>query len=47
MAGYQEGWGKEMNAKEHLSTYDTFISATKWGSAAIIVVLILMAFFLV
>lgn len=47
MAGFQEGWGKEMDAKEHLSTYDSFISATKWGIGAIVVALILMAFFLV
>ena len=35
MAGYQEGWGKEMDAKEHISTYDSFIAASKWGTAAV------------
>lgn len=47
MADLQEGWSKEMDAKEHLSTYDSFIWASKWGTGAIVVVLILMAFFLV
>ncbi len=46
MAGYQEDWGKEMDAKEHISTYDSFIAASKWGTAAVIVVLVLMAVFL-
>ncbi|MEP2827959.1 aa3-type cytochrome c oxidase subunit IV [Parvibaculum sp.] len=46
MAGYQEDWGKEMDPKEHISTYDTFISATKWGTAATVIVLVLMAVFL-
>lgn len=46
MAGYQEGWGKEMDPKEHISTYDLFISGAKWGTGAAIVILVLMAVFL-
>jgi hypothetical protein len=31
---------------EHERTYNFFISLTKWGTAFVIVILILMAFFL-
>ena len=46
MAGFQEGWGDEMDSREHLTTYDSFISGTKWGTGLIVLALILMAFFL-
>jgi hypothetical protein len=32
--------------KEHEKTYSLFIGMTKWGSAAVVIVLILMALFL-
>lgn len=35
-----------MDYPEHERTYDLFIGLTKWGSVAVIVVLVLMAFFL-
>ena len=40
-------WGKEMAAEEHLSTYEGFLTATKWGVIAMVVLLIGMATFLV
>lgn len=46
MAGFEENWGKEMDSKEHLGTYDGFITATKWGTGLIVLTLILMAVFL-
>ncbi|MDP2125622.1 MAG: aa3-type cytochrome c oxidase subunit IV [Parvibaculum sp.] len=42
----QDGWSEEMDVKAHLTTYEAFIAMSKWGSVAIAVVLILMAFFL-
>ncbi len=36
-----------MDYKEHVRTYDGFIKVTIWGTAAVIVLLILMAVFLV
>ncbi|MEQ8282480.1 MAG: aa3-type cytochrome c oxidase subunit IV [Parvibaculum sp.] len=42
----QDGWSEEMDVKSHLSTYEAFIGMSKWGTAAIAVLLILMAFFL-
>ena len=35
-----------MDYAEHERTYDLFIGLTKWGSVAVIVILVLMAFFL-
>ncbi|GEM_PF-4540199 len=35
-----------MNAQEHLSTYESFISMSKIGTVAIVAILLLMAFFL-
>jgi hypothetical protein len=32
---------------EHEKTYRMFVQLTKWGTAAVVVVLILMAYFLV
>jgi len=46
MAGLPEGWGKEMDAEEHLGTYQGFLAFTKWGGVAVAVLLILMAIFL-
>ncbi|MEN6542780.1 aa3-type cytochrome c oxidase subunit IV [Parvibaculum sp.] len=42
----QSGWGAEMNAEEHIGTYDAFIKGSKWGIGALVVLLILMAIFL-
>lgn len=39
-------WGPEMNADEHIGTYDAFITGTKYTGAAIVVLLVLMAIFL-
>lgn len=35
-----------MDYPEHQNTYDLFINMTKYGTAAVVVVLILMAIFL-
>jgi hypothetical protein len=40
------GWGKEMNAAEHIGTYSAFITGTKIASGLIAVLLVLMAAFL-
>jgi len=42
----QAGWGAEMNAEAHLQTYEAFVTASKWGIGALIVLLSLMAIFL-
>ena len=39
----QEGWGEEMDAQEHLATYDGFITFAKWGTLAVILVVIFLA----
>ncbi len=36
-----------MDYKAHVATYDGFLTLAKWGSGAVIVLLVLMAFFLV
>lgn len=46
MAGLPEGWGKEMDAEEHLGTYQGFLTVTKWTGIGVIIILILMAIFL-
>lgn len=46
MAENQQGWGEEMDPKAHLSTYDGFLTASKWGMGLIALTLILMAAFL-
>ncbi len=43
----QAGWGAEMNAEAHLQTYDAFVTASKWGIGALVILLALMAYFLV
>lgn len=35
-----------MNYKEHEKTYDLFLMMTKYGTVAVVIVLILMAIFL-
>lgn len=35
-----------MDYAEHEKTYELFVGLTKWGSIAVVVVLILMAYFL-
>lgn len=35
-----------MDYAEHEKTYELFVGLTKWGSIAVIVVLVLMAYFL-
>ena len=42
---YATATGNDYN--EHESTYRFFIQLTKWGTIAVIVILILMAYFLV
>lgn len=42
----QSGWGAEMAAEEHISTYESFIKGSKWGVVLMVVLLSLMAFFL-
>lgn len=40
-------WGKEMDADEHIQTYDKFIQFSKWGTiicSAIVLWLILFVF---
>lgn len=49
MSGFNDksSWGKEMNAPEHLRTYDQFLAITKWGiiiCAGIVAFLILVVF---
>jgi uncharacterized membrane protein YukC len=46
MAGLPEGWGKEMDAEEHLGTYQSFLAVTKWTGIGVIILLVLMAIFL-
>ena len=46
MAGLPESWGKEMDAEEHLTTYQGFLTVVKWTGIAVAVILILMAIFL-
>jgi len=36
-----------MDYAEHERTYDMFVGLTKWGTIAIVAILVLMAFFLV
>lgn len=40
------GWGAEMGADDHIETYQAFVSLTKWGIAALVVLLAGMALFL-
>ncbi len=40
-------WGKEMDAPEHLETWNGFMTLTKWGTISMVVLLVLMAIFLV
>ncbi|CEJ14238.1 Bacterial aa3 type cytochrome c oxidase subunit IV [bacterium YEK0313] len=35
-----------MDYAEHEKTYELFVGLTKWGSVAVVLVLILMAYFL-
>ena len=46
MAGFEEGWGKEMDSKEHLGTYGGFLTGAKLGTIGVVAILILMAIFL-
>lgn len=40
------GWGAEMQAEEHISTYNAFLTGTKVGGAILVVILVGMAIFL-
>jgi hypothetical protein len=40
------GWAAEMQADEHIGTYDGFITGAKFGVAALAGLLVLMALFL-
>lgn len=35
-----------MDYAEHEKTYELFVGLTKWGSVAVVVILVLMAYFL-
>lgn len=39
----QEGWGEEMDVQEHLATYDGFLTFAKYGTIAVIGVVIFLA----
>lgn len=39
----QEGWGEEMDAQEHLATYEGFITFSKYGTAAVALFVIFLA----
>ncbi|NIJ40523.1 hypothetical protein FHS78_000793 [Parvibaculum indicum] len=39
----QEGWGEEMDAQEHLATYESFITFSKYGTVAVALFVILLA----
>jgi hypothetical protein len=39
------GWSVEMNAEEHIGTYNAFLTGTKWGIVILVVLLSVMAFF--
>ena len=40
------GWSPEMRADEHIGTYDAFITGAKYGTIAVVGILVLMAIFL-
>ena len=46
MAENREGWGVEMDANAHVSTYENVLTGAKWISGAVILTLVLMAIFL-
>ena len=39
----QEGWGEEMDAQEHIATYDGFLTFAKYGTIGVVLVLIFLA----
>lgn len=39
-------WGAEMDKAEHEQTFEGFVAATKYGTIACVVILVLMAVFL-
>ncbi len=40
-----QNWGDEMNRPEHEQTYDAFLAYTKWGSIAVIGILLFLLLF--
>lgn len=36
-------WSEDMDTQEHLQTYSGFLTATKYGTIAVVVILVLMA----
>ncbi len=40
------GWGTGMDADEHLQTYGLFVKGARWGVAAMALLLVGMAIFL-
>lgn len=40
------GWGAEMHADEHIDTYSGFLTVAKFAVSALVVVILMMAFFL-
>jgi hypothetical protein len=41
-----ERWGKEMDPEEHLGTWDGFMALTKYGTIAVVLILVFMGIFL-
>ena len=40
-----DDWGEEMDSSEHSNTYNLFLGLIKWGSIAILAVLLFLLFF--
>ena len=40
-----DDWGEEMDSSEHSNTYNLFLGLIKWGSIAILGVLLFLLFF--
>jgi len=38
-------WGDEMDRDEHVTTYDAFLNYSKWGSAAVVAILLFLLVF--
>ena len=40
-----DDWGEEMDSSEHSNTYNLFLGLIKWGSIAVLAVLLFLLFF--
>ena len=38
-------WGDEMDRDEHVTTYDAFLKYSKWGSVAVVAILLFLLVF--